>query len=96
MIPWRKPRKPKLNPNPNLNLILNNSLIVKNKSIDVFWNSALSPLEKINSDSTILKTEPLNLIIKYCEKTNEFESNRSGYRPSQKYRFKLLKADIWI
>lgn len=35
-------------------------------------------------------------IMKYCEKVDEKEERGNGFRPSQKYKFKPLKGDIWI
>ena len=35
-------------------------------------------------------------IIKYCEKVNETVDKKSGYRPSQRYKFKPLKGDVWL
>ena len=35
-------------------------------------------------------------IIKYCEKVNETIDKKSGYRPSQRYKFKPLKGDVWL
>ena len=34
-------------------------------------------------------------IIKYCDKTNTINTKK-GYRPSQSYKFKPLKEDIWL
>ena len=38
----------------------------------------------------------INNKIKYCEKVNSIIDTKNGFRPSQKYRFKPLKGDIWI
>lgn len=35
-------------------------------------------------------------IIKYCEKDDSPTNEKIGYRPSQKYKFKKLKGDIWL
>lgn len=35
-------------------------------------------------------------IIKYCEKIEKPNESKNGFRPSQKYRFKPLKGDIWL
>lgn len=35
-------------------------------------------------------------IIKYCEKDDSPTNEKNGYRPSQKYKFKKLKGDIWL
>lgn len=34
-------------------------------------------------------------IVKYCEKTKNIPT-KTGYRPSQRYKFKPLKEDIWL
>lgn len=35
-------------------------------------------------------------IIKYCEKIDEKDDSKNGFRPSQKYRFKPLRGDVWL
>lgn len=35
-------------------------------------------------------------IVKYCEEVTSEREENNGYRPSQKYRFKPLKGDIWL
>lgn len=35
-------------------------------------------------------------IVKYCEKTEEKQDGKLGYRPCQKYSFKPLKGDVWL
>lgn len=35
-------------------------------------------------------------IMKYCEKADDFNIIKNGYRPSQRYKFKPLKGDIWL
>ena len=35
-------------------------------------------------------------IIKYCEKIDKIDETRNGFRPTQKYKFKPLKGDIWL
>lgn len=35
-------------------------------------------------------------IIKYCEKTDEVNETKNGFRPSQIYKFKPLKGDSWL
>lgn len=47
-------------------------------------------------DSTVDKSNFRKKIVKYCEKIETKEQVKSGFRPSQKYRFKPLKEDIWI
>ena len=47
-------------------------------------------------DTSVDKSNFRKKIIKYCEKVEEKEETKNGFRPSQKYRFKPLKGDIWI
>lgn len=47
-------------------------------------------------DTSVDKSNFRKKIIKYCEKVEEKSTEKSGYRPSQKYRFRPLKGDIWI
>ncbi len=35
-------------------------------------------------------------IIKYCEKVDIVDTSKNGYRPSQRYKFKPLKGDVWL
>ena len=35
-------------------------------------------------------------IVKYCEKVDVEDFNKIAYRPSQKYKFKPLKGDVWL
>lgn len=53
-------------------------------------------LHETIKDSTVDKSNFRKKIIKYCEKIETQEKNKSGFRPSQKYKFKPLKEDIWI
>ena len=53
-------------------------------------------LYEIIKDSSVDKSNFRKRIIKYCEKIDEKEVTKNGFRPSQKYRFKPLKGDIWI
>ncbi len=53
-------------------------------------------LYEIIKDSTVDKSNFRKKIVKYCEKIETQEQSKSGFRPSQKYRFKPLKEDIWI
>ena len=46
-------------------------------------------------DRNVDKSNFRKKIVKYCEKVDE-ESSTTGYRPSQKYRFKPLKGDAWL
>lgn len=47
-------------------------------------------------DRNVDKSNFRKKIMKYCEKVDEKEEIRNGFRPSQKYKFKPLKGDIWI
>ena len=35
-------------------------------------------------------------IIKYCEKIDEKDDSKNGFRPSQKYKFRPLRGDVWL
>lgn len=50
----------------------------------------------IIKDSKVDKSNFRKKIKKYCEKIDEKEDTKNGYRPSEKYRFKPLKGDIWL
>lgn len=47
-------------------------------------------------DCKVDKSNYRKKIIKYCEKVDSIIDTKNGFRPSQKYRFKPLKGDIWI
>ena len=47
-------------------------------------------------DSKVDKSNFRKKIVKYCEKIDSINSNKTGYRPSQNYKFKPLKGDVWI
>ena len=51
---------------------------------------------EIIKDSSVDKSNFRKKIIKYCEKVEDNVVVKSGYRPSQKYKFKPLKGDIWL
>lgn len=51
---------------------------------------------EIIKDSKVDKSNFRKKIKKYCEKIDEKEDIKNGYRPSEKYRFKPLKGDIWL
>lgn len=53
-------------------------------------------LYELIKDSNVDKSNFRKKIIKYCEKVEVNEVSKSGYRPSQKYKFKPLKGDNWI
>lgn len=47
-------------------------------------------------DCKVDKSNYRKKIIKYCEKVNNVIDTKNCFRPSQKYRFKPLKGDIWV
>ena len=47
-------------------------------------------------DCNVDKSNFRKKIIKYCEKANNFNDEKNGYRPSQRYKFKPLKGDVWL
>lgn len=47
-------------------------------------------------DTSVDKSNFRKKIIKYCEKVEEMQTEKQGYRPSQKYSFKPLKGDVWL
>lgn len=49
-------------------------------------------IKKCNVDKSNFRKR----IIKYCEKDDSPTNEKNGYRPSQKYKFKKLKGDIWL
>lgn len=53
-------------------------------------------LYELLKDTTVDKSNFRKKIIKYCEKIEEKQTEKQGYRPSQKYTFKPLKGDIWL
>lgn len=53
-------------------------------------------LYELIKDVTVDKSNFRKKIIKYCEKIETKEQIKTGFRPSQKYKFKPLKGDIWL
>lgn len=53
-------------------------------------------LYEIIKDSNVDKSNFRKKIIKYCEKVDEKDETKNGFRPSQKYTFKPLEGDVWI
>ena len=47
-------------------------------------------------DCSVDKSNFRKKIIKYCEKVDFPINEKNGYRPSQRYKFKPLKGDIWL
>jgi 8-oxo-dGTP diphosphatase len=46
-------------------------------------------------DKSVDKSNFRKKIVKYCEKTT-MVNTKAGYRPSQRYKFKPIKEDIWL
>ena len=53
-------------------------------------------LYEIIKETTVDKSNFRKKIVKYCEKIDEKTETKNGFRPSQKYRFKPLKGDVWL
>jgi len=47
-------------------------------------------------DTQVDKSNFRKKIVKYCEKIEDEEQVKKGFRPSQKYKFKPLKGDVWL
>ena len=47
-------------------------------------------------DLSVDKSNFRKKIIKYCEKVDTSINEKNGYRPSQRYKFKPLKGDVWL
>lgn len=47
-------------------------------------------------DEQVDKSNFRKKIAKYCRKTDKTTSEKTGYRPSQKYEFVPLKGDVWL
>lgn len=53
-------------------------------------------LYELIKECTVDKSNFRKKIIKYCEKIGVKDENKNGFRPSQMYKFKPLKGDIWL
>lgn len=53
-------------------------------------------LYEMIKDTKVDKSNFRKKIVKYCEKIEDQEVTKKGFRPSQKYRFKPLKGDVWL
>ncbi len=54
-------------------------------------------LYEMIKDTKVDKSNFRKKIIKYCEKTDDEQNDiKNGFRPSQKYKFKPLKGDVWL
>ena len=47
-------------------------------------------------DCSVDKSNFRKRIIKYCEKVASSTNEKNGYRPSQRYKFKPLKGNVWL
>ena len=47
-------------------------------------------------DCSVDKSNFRKKIIKYCEKIDSSINKKSGFRPSQRFKFKPLKGDAWL
>ena len=47
-------------------------------------------------DCNVDKSNFRKRIIKYCEKVEFSDNEKNGFRPSQRYKFKPLKGDVWL
>ena len=63
---------------------------------DSFTLEDVRILYELIKDTSVDKSNFRKKIIKYCEKIEDQEQSKKGFRPSQKYKFKPLKGDIWI
>lgn len=53
-------------------------------------------LYEMIKDTKVDKSNFRKKIIKYCEKVDSTTNEKNGYRPSQRYKFKPLKGDVWL
>ncbi len=54
-------------------------------------------LYEMIKDIKVDKSNFRKKIMKYCEKVEDVKTDKkTGFRPSQKYKFKFLREDIWI
>ena len=73
----------------------NTDIIFKFMS-DTFTLEDVRILYELIKDTSVDKSNFRKKIIKYCEKVDSDEHLKIGYRPSQRYKFKPLKGDIWL
>lgn len=74
--------------------ILNTDIIFKFMD-DSFTLEDVRILYELITEKTVDKSNFRKKIVKYCEKTTNVNV-KQGYRPSQRYKFKPLKGDIWV
>ena len=63
---------------------------------NVFTLEDVRTVYELVKDCKVDKSNFRKKIIKYCEKTGTIDNNKNGFRPSQKFKFKPLKGDLWI
>lgn len=63
---------------------------------DTFTLEDVRGVYELVKDTSVDKSNFRKKIVKYCEKVDLKEETNNGYRPSQKYRFKAVKGDIWL
>lgn len=63
---------------------------------DTFTLEDVRIVYELIKNSTVDKSNFRKKIIKYCEKVDETIDTKNGFRPSQRYKFKPLKGDIWL
>ena len=62
---------------------------------DSFTLEDVRILYELITERKVDKSNFRKKIVKYCEKTTNV-NEKLGYRPSQRYKFKPLKGDIWV
>lgn len=62
---------------------------------DTFTLEDVRIVYELIKETTVDKSNFRKRIIKYCEEVS-IDSSKKGYRPSKKYKFKLLKGDVWL
>ena len=63
---------------------------------DSFTLEDVRILYELIKDTAVDKSNFRKKIIKYCERIEDEEQTKKGFRPSQKYKFKPLKGDVWL
>lgn len=63
---------------------------------DSFTLEDVRKVYELIKDTSVDKSNFRKKIVKYCEKIETEQDTKNGYRPSQRYRFKALKGDIWL
>ncbi len=62
---------------------------------DTFTLEDVRIVYELITEKNVDKSNFRKKIVKYCEKTENIKT-KTGYRPSQRYKFKPLKDDIWV